>query len=60
LLLVDFILFLFFYFDVLIILNNVKIKVDERTQFGLEIGIVVLISKDDQSQTVCPHFFIRN
>jgi hypothetical protein len=43
---------------VLIILNNVKIKVDERTQSGLEIGIVVLISKDDQSQTVCPHFFI--
>jgi hypothetical protein len=57
LLLVDFILFLFFYFDVLIILNNVKIKVDERTQSGLE---VVLISKDDQSQTVCPHFFIRS
>jgi hypothetical protein len=29
---------------VLIILNNVKIKVDERTQFGKEIGIVVPVS----------------
>jgi hypothetical protein len=44
LLLVDFILFLFFYFDVLIILNNVKMKVDQRIQFGKEIGIVVPVS----------------
>jgi hypothetical protein len=29
---------------VLIILNNVKIKVDERTQSGKEIGIVVPVS----------------
>jgi hypothetical protein len=29
---------------VLIILNNVKMKVDERIQFGKEIGIVVPVS----------------
>jgi hypothetical protein len=49
-LIVDFILFLFFYFDVLIILNNVKIKVDERTHSGKEIGIVVPVS--DSQKTI--------